>query len=708
SATEIPHPPQLNPTSSQDVNMTPTPTNVFHPTRYKSEIRFIPAEGGHASPNKLAGFDPRQPRQRLSVSSVGSLSSSSSYSTSKDVGVVLGQQGDAVDEDPAEDVTMTSTCASCEGHVDIGRVTSCGSHVPYPSTAMQHTGSSVPGFSMSCTIGSRANAASTSSSQAPPMAPTRSSSKNITLINFQPSASSSQCQGHSDFIQPAYCNPQMAAPCHERRQCSKTESLENLERMGDNCASRNSDTCVSHKVEPLPSVEKLLRTGYETKFRKSARDSLRHSSDNLSGNVNTSHDWQTSSSQVTACLPPGSSTTITLTQQPHSKPTSSLLPPSGRQPSSQWTSDTQVYKMSVGSPASSKRLPPSLSSCSAKDIASSTSHQHNGCSPTGRPDSYGLTVSLHIDSRNSNYAEGEHNVPNASRRGERNSVPEHHMINMVSERLKKFESADNVDSGAPLWRQRKQKDYHGYDSVLSRAAEFENRYDDDDRSRRKRSARNSPFSTPAGSTTSLPQALPPPEINKVPPTPPATINFYFREGMSHSQTGSINLEPSPERLPNQSVDGFRMRVSSEPPGGSRHDSQNQDHGPAGSMSVSFGEQTQSPGVKRRPAARQPSYLAAVSPAREDAKPQYLYPEFKAATLPFRLHDLGDGHPLGRGYCHRPRYHQEDREARLVRRTSYLLATGRQRSGGYQDPNRVDVSQLVLPPPPPPTGAATQG
>lgn len=41
----------------------------------------------------------------------------------------------------------------------------------------------------------------------------------------------------------------------------------------------------------------------------------------------------------------------------------------------------------------------------------------------------------------------------------------------------------------------------------------------------------------------------------------------------------------------------------------------------------------------------------------DAKPQYLYPEFKAATLPFRVHDLGEGHMLVEGHCHTPRYHR---------------------------------------------------
>ena len=199
------------------------------------------------------------------------------------------------------------------------------------------------------------------------------------------------------------------------------------------------------------------------------------------------------------------------------------------------------------------------------------------------------------------------------------------MINMVTERLRKFESSESVDGAASSnsWRQRKpQPPQVGYNSVLSRAAHYEHysedhNSEDDQPPQRKFSTWTSPYTTPSGSTASLPQAVPPPEIHKVPPTPPATINFYFRDAKSPASGHSssmASLEPSPER--HRTDEAFRLRLSSEPPEINRSGI-SRERSPLGGITISYSEGSPSPSSNRgnrrhKAAARQPSYLAAVN------------------------------------------------------------------------------------------------
>ena len=402
----------------------------------------------------------------------------------------------------------------------------------------------------------------------------------------------------------AHSSPQVAVGGLDRVLSHRVSSVESLERSSD------SDSLQSYpsRTEP-PPLEKLLRTSHEPGVRRTSRENLRHSSDSLlSGSSGTPERALVGARVTTTHLPPGMSATITLSPQSHAT-TSPLLPPSGSQ--SRWTSDSHVYKMD--SPVGGGQRRNTTSSHSAKDITDSpTEARHNGRVLPDRTDSYGLTVSLHMDTHKPNYADSDYKVTNVARRSDRNSVPDRpHQINMVSERLRKFESADSVDRSSPVWSQR---DHRGYDGVhvLSRAADYENKYDDDDRSRRKRMSHGSAFSTPTGSTMSLPQSGPPPEIHKVPATPPATINFYFRES---PHGGSVNLEPSPERVlvAPAEQEAFRIRVSSEPPDVGAIRTRRREQSPVTNISIRYPDQIVSPLSLRRPAARQASYLAAVSP-----------------------------------------------------------------------------------------------
>jgi len=160
-------------------------------------------------------------------------------------------------------------------------------------------------------------------------------------------------------------------------------------------------------------------------------------------------------------------------------------------------------------------------------------------------------------------------------------------INLVTERLKRFESLDSVDNtgsagstkhwgggagsswdptSTPNSRTRSVAKL-GCNSVASKTAYFEAYFSDDSRSgdddktqEHHRSANESldrkkkisfehavPPREPRIRTGSLPQAKPPPETPNIPSPSPATINIYFRGDQTSQE--SMKLQPSPERYP---------------------------------------------------------------------------------------------------------------------------------------------------------------
>ena len=197
-------------------------------------------------------------------------------------------------------------------------------------------------------------------------------------------------------------------------------------------------------------------------------------------------------------------------------------------------------------------------------------------------------------------------------------------VNLVAQRMKRFESMDATEPTASPElsvhspnRYRREKvntpPRMGYDSVASRVAQFQGVHSDDSMSDsewvprvRKSSSEEryqrilSDRKASLDAYTAYSQARPPPEIHKVPGTPPASVSLYLRNETSPPQTAI--LVPSPEKFLHP------------PP--SRHDNSEyleevtRERSPLRSTGALAAGDT--PPRRRRTARRQHSYLTAIN------------------------------------------------------------------------------------------------
>ncbi len=556
-------------------------------------------------------YDTQQPRQRVSVSSLGSASSGSTYSASRDV---AHQQIHHGHQQP----------------VDSAR----GNHVQPAADAGKERGEGKDraGFTnLGYGSGSRDLAMPRSSDNA----------KNVSTLHIKPQqgghVTSPQSLGHVEGSHVTSSRPQSAvSPVQyvsggssgitvgpaSQRTSPYGGSQERLLRLGH---------------EPQPNSMGHHHHPYHPKFSPQDCTAVRR----YSGDIT---EKATSSALQPASISISISNSL-------NKPVSSSAV--GGQPSSgshgrpqAWSPHSQGYQGIKGGAEQEGHY------------TSSPSLLLDATSPPAAAadnDSYGLTITYRPPGGRGGAGDGFsmqkdsqiHFAPKlspASKRRDRNSVPDRAAISLVTERMKKFESAESLDSKngsglsgsrsssvgpPPSRRPPRPPPRVGYDSVLSRAADFETRFansdaSSDDEQRQRRSSMDkkwpsSQLSTPTGSASSLSQLAPPPEIHKVPATPPATVPFYFRHSHNFQDT-KIHLDPSPERtLSSQAhlsvstpgYGGISLSPGSDTlSAGSRSD---RDRSPL-SIGSSYSDIPQTSPIPQhgKPAARQPSYVAAIN------------------------------------------------------------------------------------------------
>ncbi|KAI0222333.1 hypothetical protein LSAT2_026423 [Lamellibrachia satsuma] len=227
-------------------------------------------------------------------------------------------------------------------------------------------------------------------------------------------------------------------------------------------------------------------------------------------------------------------------------------------------------------------------------------------------------------------------------------------INLVTERMKKFESMDSVDSNSSVGSATSGNGrYHsdapkmpsrrfGCDSVATRAAQYEHLMSDDDEYMQRE---QSPVARQqlSGSLSHLQQN--PSDTNRSGNVAPATINIYFRS--ESPQHPIMQLDRSPHR----------PRAASHSP-----------H-PANRRSPRLQLQIQRPTSEssHRFAMRQPSYLSAIhSPKELKQEPSMLGSD---VTMTTNTPSMAGGSVILRSQTA-----QDDKETKLSRRTSYLMAT----------------------------------